>query len=51
MSGEARARGWTAGTRGEAGAGHRRGALVSGIVLGAMALGIYLVVILKFVTR
>ncbi len=51
MSGEARAaRGWTAGTRGEA-AGQRRGALVSGIVLGAMALGIYLVVILKFVTR
>jgi len=29
----------------------RRGAIVSGVVLAAMALGIYLVVILKFFVR
>ena len=29
----------------------RRAALVTGIVLGAMALGVYLVVLLKFMAR
>ena len=29
----------------------RRGAIVTGIVLGVMALGVYLVVILKFMGR